>query len=147
MSQQPYEPVVPGALDEINLLDQSLQNCPYHAYQLLRDEAPVWKDPITGFYVISRFHDLRDLLLDPEHYSNDMRGGQGGSRERLDAERMAGSHTTRENIVLHPSKDNGRECFSRLCCLHLVWLQLVPFGFFSARRRQEAQKATIRAVF
>jgi cytochrome P450 len=87
MSKQPYEPVLPKALGEVNFLDQALQNCPYHAYQLLRDEAPVWKDPITGFYVISRFHDLRDLLLDPEHYSNDMRGGQGGSRERLDAER------------------------------------------------------------
>ena len=87
MSKQPYQPVEPEQLQDINFLDQGLQNCPYHAYQLLRDEAPVWIDPITGFYVISRFEDLRRVLLDTEHYSNSMTGGQGGSRDRLDQER------------------------------------------------------------
>ena len=92
MSKQPYEAIVPDALDEINFLDAGLQNCPYHAYQLLRDEAPVWIDPITGFYVITRFEDLRDVLLDPKHYLNSMSGGQGGSRDRLDAERAERMH-------------------------------------------------------
>ena len=82
-----YEPIVPGSLDEINLLDVKLQNCPYHAYEMLRDEAPVWIDPITGFYVITRFEDIRKLLLDTKNFSNDMRGGQGGSREQLDSAR------------------------------------------------------------
>ncbi len=84
---KPYEPLVPESLDEINFLDANLQNCPYHAYQLLRDEAPVWIDPITGFYVVSRFEDMRRVLLDTENFSNDMRGGQGGSREQLDSDR------------------------------------------------------------
>jgi cytochrome P450 len=83
----PVEPVVPKSLDEINLLDANLQHCPYHAYELLRNEAPVWKDPLTGFYVITRFEDLRDILLDTETYVNGMRGGQGGGRGRLDGER------------------------------------------------------------
>ena len=87
---EPYETVIPGSLEEINLLDAKLQNCPYHAYQLLRDEAPVWIDPITGFYVVSRFDDMRRVLLDTENFSSDMRGGQGNSRERLDSERAAG---------------------------------------------------------
>ena len=82
-----YEPVVPGSLEEINFLDFKLQNCPYHAYEMLRDEAPVWIDPITGFYVITRFEDIRKLLLDTKNFSNDMRGGQGGSREQLDSGR------------------------------------------------------------
>ena len=82
-----YEPIVPGSLEEINLLDVKLQNCPYHAYEMLRDEAPVWIDPITGFYVITRFEDIRKLLLDTKNFSNDMRGGQGGSREQLDSAR------------------------------------------------------------
>ncbi len=86
---KPYETVVPGSLDEINLLDAGLQNCPYHAYQMLRDDAPVWIDPITGFYVISRFEDMRQVLLDTKNFSNDMRGGQGGSREQLDSDRAA----------------------------------------------------------
>lgn len=87
MSKTPYTPVSPANPDEINFLDQGLQNCPYDAYQLLRDEAPVWKDPITGFYVITRFEDMRQVLLDTKNFSNDMRGGQGGSRDRLDQER------------------------------------------------------------
>ncbi len=92
MSKQPYEPVIPQKPDDINFLDQRVQNCPYPAYRLLRDEAPVWKDPITGFYVVTRFDDLRALLLDTEHYSNSMQGGQGGGRNRLDAERAQRMH-------------------------------------------------------
>ncbi len=87
MSKQPYTPVAPEGLQDINFLDANLQNCPYHAYQLLRDDAPVWKDPVTGFYVITRFEDLRRILLDTEQFRNNMAGGQGGSRDRLDAER------------------------------------------------------------
>lgn len=86
-AKQPYEPVVPESLEDVNLLDADLQNCPYHAYAKLRDEAPVWKDPVTGFYVVTRFEDLRNILLDTEAYSSGMRGGQGGGRGRIDAER------------------------------------------------------------
>lgn len=86
---EPYETLVPESLEDINFLDSKLQNCPYHAYQMLRDEAPVWIDPVTGFYVISRFEDMRKVLLDTENFSNDMRGGQGGSREQLDSDRAA----------------------------------------------------------
>ena len=48
-TKTPYVPVVPATLDEINLLDTAFQNCPYHGYRKLRDEAPVWRDPRTGF--------------------------------------------------------------------------------------------------
>jgi hypothetical protein len=49
MSKKPYQAVEPELLDDINFLDQRIQNCPYTAYQKLRDEAPVWQDPVTGF--------------------------------------------------------------------------------------------------
>jgi len=84
-----YKTVVPESLEEINFLDAGIQNCPYEAYQMLRDEAPVWKDPLTGFYVISRFEDMRAVLLDTKNFSNDMRMGQGNSREQLDPERAS----------------------------------------------------------
>ncbi len=86
-AKTPYRPVVPESLDDINLLDVDLQNCPYHAYEKLRDEMPVWKDPLTGFYIITRFEDLHDILLDPERFVNSMRGGQGGGRNRIDPQR------------------------------------------------------------
>lgn len=79
--QAPSQPIRPESLDDIRLLDAGLQNCPYHAYQKLRDQAPVWKDPLTGFYVITRFEDVRRVLLDTERFVNGMRGGQGGGRD------------------------------------------------------------------
>lgn len=86
MDQAPYEPVVPDSADEINFLDHRLQNCPYHAYRLLRDDAPVWKDPITGFFVVSRFDDVREVLLNTADFTNRM-GAGGGGRNRIDPER------------------------------------------------------------
>ena len=81
MEKTPYEPVLPESLEDINFLDSGLQNCPYHAYQKLRDEAPVWQDPVTGFYIISRFEDLRGVLLDTESYTNQ---SNSNARSRLD---------------------------------------------------------------
>jgi cytochrome P450 len=81
VSKTPYEPVMPESLDEINLLDAGLQNCPYHAYAKLRDEAPVWQDPLTGFFVVTQFADLRGLLLDTTHYSN---GANSNGRAAID---------------------------------------------------------------
>ncbi|MFT7651844.1 MAG: cytochrome P450 [Limisphaerales bacterium] len=86
MSKKPYQVVEPELLDDINFLDQRIQNCPYPAYQKLRDEAPVWQDPVTGFYVITRFEDLRGALLDPSRFVSGM-SGRGNSRSRLDVER------------------------------------------------------------
>jgi cytochrome P450 len=82
-----YEPVRPNTPAEINFLDADMQNCPYHAYQVLRDQAPVWQDPITGFYVISRFDDLRNILLNTTDFNNSARGGHGGARDSLDTDR------------------------------------------------------------
>jgi cytochrome P450 len=72
-------------LDEINLLDHELQSCPYDAYDTLRNEAPVWRDPITGMYVITRYDDVRMILLDTERFgSGRAASGRGpGGIERV----------------------------------------------------------------
>ncbi len=54
----------------VRLLDADTQRCPYSAYQTLRDDAPVFLDPDTGYYVVSRYEDIRDILRDPETYGN-----------------------------------------------------------------------------
>lgn len=56
--------------EEYNLLSHDVQNCPYEAYQAMRDQAPVYKDPRTGFYIISRYEDVRKVLLDTENFGN-----------------------------------------------------------------------------
>lgn len=56
--------------DDLNFFTPELQECPYDAYKLLREQAPVWKDPVTGFYFVTRYEDLRKVLLDTESFSN-----------------------------------------------------------------------------
>jgi cytochrome P450 len=70
------DPVVPMTPEAINFLDPEIQECPYPAYGLLREEAPVWRDPTTGFYHVTRYDDLRGVLLDPENFGNERRAGE-----------------------------------------------------------------------
>ena len=69
----------PATPDEVNFFDAEVQDCPYPSYQVLRDQAPVYQDPRTGQYVITRFEDLRQVLLDTESFGN----GLGGAREAV----------------------------------------------------------------
>ncbi|MEL7199952.1 MAG: cytochrome P450, partial [Pseudomonadota bacterium] len=52
----------------INLFDPELQQCPYDAYKHLRDEAPVYNIPGTPMYVVTRYDDVRAVLLDPVRF-------------------------------------------------------------------------------
>ena len=64
--------------DDFDFTDPDVQDCPYEAYRTLRDQAPVYRDPRTGQYVITRFEDLRQVLLDTENFGN-------GGRRAADA--------------------------------------------------------------
>ncbi|MBO00524.1 MAG: hypothetical protein CL438_07690 [Acidimicrobiaceae bacterium] len=57
-------------LSEVNFFDSEISECPYSAYKVLREEAPVWKDPISGIYVITRYDDIKDVLIDTETFRN-----------------------------------------------------------------------------
>lgn len=72
------DPIVPTSPDEINFLDEEVQECPYPAYELLLEQAPVWRDPITGMYNITRYEDLRRVLLDTDTFGSERPRGQGG---------------------------------------------------------------------
>ncbi|ARN73154.1 cytochrome P450 [Oceanicoccus sagamiensis] len=52
----------------INLFDPETQHCPYDAYKVLRDEAPVYRMPGTDIYVVSRYDDVRQVLLDTQSF-------------------------------------------------------------------------------
>lgn len=64
--------------DDFDFTDPDVQDCPYEGYRALRDQAPVYRDPRTGQYVITRFEDLRQVLLDTENFGN-------GGRRAADA--------------------------------------------------------------
>jgi cytochrome P450 len=68
---------VASAAGEINFFDATTNDCPYEAYQVLRDEAPVWKDPVTGMFTLTRYEDIRMVLLDTKRFSNAVGSGAG----------------------------------------------------------------------
>ena len=61
----------PLTLDGVNFFDPEIQDCPYEAYALLREEAPVWLDPRTGMYVVTRYDDIHAILRDTERFRNE----------------------------------------------------------------------------
>ncbi len=71
---QPSDAVdAPIALDAVDFFDPAVNDCPYHAYRTLRDEAPVWYDPQLRGYVITRHEDVRAVLADTERVNNAFR--------------------------------------------------------------------------
>jgi cytochrome P450 len=54
----------------LSLLTPEAMQCPFHAYDALREEAPVYLDLQTGHYVVTRFEDIRHIAGDPETFSN-----------------------------------------------------------------------------
>ena len=55
---------------DVNLFDPETQQCPYDAYRTLRDEAPVFRCPVSGMYVVTRFDDVRRVLTDAETFTS-----------------------------------------------------------------------------
>jgi cytochrome P450 len=49
---------------QVDLFDAETQACPYSAYRTLRDEAPVWFDPASEMYVLTRYEDVRRAFVD-----------------------------------------------------------------------------------
>ncbi len=64
------DPIVPESLDEVTLINPEIQECPFPTYDLLREEAPVFQDPVTGMFVVTRYQDLRKIALDYDNFSN-----------------------------------------------------------------------------
>ncbi|KHK89803.1 cytochrome P450 [Novosphingobium malaysiense] len=56
---------------QISVSDPEIVKCPYEAYEKLREEAPVYLDPVTQFYVLTRYEDVRKAFSQPNLYLND----------------------------------------------------------------------------
>ena len=56
--------------EEVDLTDVEIQQCPYDAYKKLREDAPVYQDPKTGFFIVTRYEDVRNVLKDTENFKS-----------------------------------------------------------------------------
>jgi cytochrome P450 len=61
-------------IHEINPMHPDLLRCPALLNKRLRNEAPVFKDPSSGIYFISRFEDVVAMSQDPKIFSSVMGG-------------------------------------------------------------------------
>lgn len=75
-------------MTEPSLLDPDIQACPFEYYRTMRETAPVYRMPDTGFYLVSSYDDLKAVLSDTSLYSNDisieqLAGAQAANLGRL----------------------------------------------------------------
>ncbi|MFM8155406.1 MAG: cytochrome P450 [Actinomycetes bacterium] len=77
---------------EGTLLDPAVQACPFGYHQQLREKAPVYRMPETGFYVIANYEDLKTVLSDPATFSNDIEIEQLAGEAAADLGRMFDDH-------------------------------------------------------
>ena len=66
----------------VNFFSKALQDQPFEAYQHLRQDAPVYQDPSTGIFHVSRFEDVRHVLQNPILFSGKTRRAQDRQTER-----------------------------------------------------------------
>ena len=65
----------------VNFFSKALQDQPFEAYQHLRQDAPVYQDPSTGIFHVSRFEDVRHVLQNPILFSGKTRHAQDRQTE------------------------------------------------------------------
>ncbi|MET0985584.1 MAG: cytochrome P450, partial [Steroidobacteraceae bacterium] len=64
----------------VHLNDPQVSRCPFPVYEILREQAPVYQDPATGHYVLTRYADVRQVLMSPKVFSNQT-GLSGAARK------------------------------------------------------------------
>ena len=60
-------------VNEFNPFSPEFVQCPYPFYARLVKEAPVWKAPIQGFYLITGYEEVMEACRHPEIFSSDYR--------------------------------------------------------------------------
>lgn len=54
----------------VTLTTEAVLRDPFPTYKWLRDNAPVYKDPVSGVYIVSRYDDIQAIVTDTETFSN-----------------------------------------------------------------------------
>lgn len=55
---------------DFSFLNPATNSNPFRAYSHLLEDCPVFFDPALGFYVVSRYEDIRRILMDPKTFSS-----------------------------------------------------------------------------
>lgn len=60
------------SVEDYSLMDPEVQDNPFEFYELLQEERPVYQMPETGFFVVTRYDDVRKVVADYKTFSNDL---------------------------------------------------------------------------
>lgn len=66
-------------VEDASLMDPEIQENPFEYYRALHEQAPVYRMPDTGDYLVSGYAELRHVISRPEIWSNDILRHTGGS--------------------------------------------------------------------
>ena len=58
-------------LENLNIFDPELMKCPHAFYKKLRDESPVYQDPTTGIFQVSKHELICEAARNAKVFSND----------------------------------------------------------------------------
>lgn len=81
------------ALADIPLFDVDTLKCPYHYDKILREQAPVYRDPASGVFVVSTYELVREAHRNDAVFSNEFTLALGSAGE-LDADVAAAMANT-----------------------------------------------------
>ena len=73
------------ALADMPLFDSEMLKCPYHYDKTLRDSQPVYRDPMSGVFVVSTYELVREAHKNDAVFSNEFTLALGSAAE-LDAD-------------------------------------------------------------
>ena len=87
-------PEGPRKLRDMGLFDQDSLTCPYHYDQLLRQQAPVYRDPESGVFIVASYALVREAHRNPAVFSSEfvLEIGAGESTSDPEIEAAVQSH-------------------------------------------------------
>lgn len=59
-------------VDQFRLMDPEVQSDPFEFYAALQEECPVYREPETGMYMVTKFEDVQAVLKDVKSFSNNL---------------------------------------------------------------------------
>ncbi|MFW3895143.1 cytochrome P450 [Pseudomonas bharatica] len=71
----------------ISMTDPKVMGCPFSAYDAVREQQEIYVDPVSGFYVVTRYDDVKAIADDPHTFSNST--GQLGTRSQQASQKVA----------------------------------------------------------
>ena len=94
-------------MDPVELFTPAFKHDPFPTYRILRDHHPVYRDPRTGAWLLSRFQDVYAALADHETFSSEnTRGADSRLGPRRSARVLVGQdqpgHTRIRRLVNRP---------------------------------------------